>query len=250
MEEQSPYIQALIKLHHGLTRLAPGDDDFSKRILKQLPPLPAHPRIADIGCGTGAGALMLAAKYRVRIKAVDFSAEFLLDLQKRAQQQGLENLIEIIQADMGKLNWPPASLDLLWSEGAAYNIGFACALRRWRPWLAVNAIAVLSEMSYFTTQPPEVVSQYMKSAYPGIRSESQNSDLIKASGFKLLGVFRLPSQAWWDNYYRPLSENIRKFKESNDSVMQDVIKESQEEMQFFKEHHQDYGYSFYILQAV
>ena len=250
MEEQSPYIKALIKLHSGLKRLGPGDTDFSEQILKQLPALPANPRIADIGCGTGVGALLLAEKYQAPIKAVDFSAEFLLDLQKRAQQQGVENFIEIIQADMGKLNWPPASLDLLWSEGAAYNIGFAHALRRWRPWLAVNGLAVLSEMNYFATQPPEVVSQYMKSAYPGIRSESQNSKLIKASGFKLLGVFRLPSQAWWDNYYRPLSENIRKFQESNDSVMQDVIKESQEEMQFFKEHHQNYGYSFYLMQAV
>lgn len=250
MEEQSPYLKALIKLHRGLKRLGPGDTDFSKQILKQLPALPANPRVADIGCGTGAGTLLLAEKYHVRVKAVDFSADFLKELQKRAKQQGLENLIEIIHADMGQLNWPPASLDLLWSEGAAYNIGFACALRRWRPWLAVNGLAVLSEMNYFTTQPPKVVSQYMKSAYPGIRNESQNRDLIKASGFKLLGVFRLPSQAWWNNYYRPLSENIRKCKKSNDSVMQAVINESQEEMQFFEKHHQDYGYSFYLMQAV
>lgn len=250
MEEHSPYIKALIKLHSGLKRLGPGDCEFSKQILKQLPALPAKPRIADLGCGTGAGALLLAENYRVRVKAVDFSAEFLTELQERAKQQGLENLIEIIQSDMGKLNWPPASLDLLWSEGAAYHIGFACALREWRPWLAVNGIAVLSEMNYFTTQPPEIVSQYMKSAYPAISNKSQNSDLIKTAGFKLLGIFRLPSQAWWDNYYQPLSENMRKRQDSRDSVMQAVINETQEEMQLFKKHHQDYGYSFYILQAV
>ena len=199
MEEQSQYIKALIKLHSGLKRLGPGAPDFSEQILKQIPELPNNPRIADIGCGTGAGALILARRYHSRVKAVDFSATFLKELEIRAKQQGLEHLIEIIQSDMGSLNWQPENIDLQWSEGAAYNITFAGALNSWRPLMAVNGIAVISEMNYFSDKAPEMVTEYMKHAYPGIRSESGNIDLINASGFAVLGAFRLPSKAWWDN---------------------------------------------------
>ena len=61
MEAQQKYIAALIRLHSGLERQGPGDIDFSEFIITQLPKLPPNPRIADIGCGAGAGALFLAA---------------------------------------------------------------------------------------------------------------------------------------------------------------------------------------------
>ena len=55
MEEREKYIEALIRLHSGLERQGPGDSDFSDFIIKQIPELPPNPRIADIGCGAGAG---------------------------------------------------------------------------------------------------------------------------------------------------------------------------------------------------
>ena len=151
---------------------------------------------------------------------------------------------------MGSLNWEPETTDLLWSEGAAYNITFEGALNAWRPLMAVNGIAVISEMNYFSNDAPEIVEQYMKNAYPGIKTESKNVDLINSSGFEVLAMHRLPSKAWWDNYYDPLRENIMALKESSDKVMQAVINETEEEMKFFQEHHEYYGYTFYIMRAV
>ena len=89
MEEQEKYIEALIKLHSGLERQGPGDSDFSDYIIKQLPELPPNPRIADIGCGAGAGALILAKKYHSKVKAVDFSKEFLDQMMHQARQYDL-----------------------------------------------------------------------------------------------------------------------------------------------------------------
>jgi len=37
---------------------------------------------------------------------------------------------------------------------------------------------------------------------------------------------------------------------SEDSIMQSVIKETEEEMKLFEEHEKHYGYSFYIMKAV
>lgn len=250
MEGQEKYIEALIALHSGLERQGPGDPAFSEFIIEQLPELPPNPAIADIGCGAGAGALILARKYRSRVKAVDFSKVFLDQMMQRARLEGLEGLIEPIECDMGKLDWQPGSIDLLWSEGAAYNISFEGALITWRPLMAANAIAVISEMNYFSNDAPEVVVHYMKSAYPGIKTESANSDLINSSGFKLLALHRLPTNAWWENYYDPLREKITALKDTDDHVMQAVIDEAEEEMKFFKVHHDDFGYTYYLMCAV
>ena len=36
----------------------------------------------------------------------------------------------------------------------------------------------------------------------------------------------------------------------SDDKMQIVIEETEAEMNFFKEHHQEYGYTFFIMQAI
>lgn len=247
--DETQYINALIELHSGVDRQGPGDSCFSEFILEQLPDLPPKPRIADIGCGAGAGVLILAKKYQTKVKAVDFAKKFLDQLVANANQEGLAHLIEPIESDMGNLDWPKGSIDLLWSEGAAYNITFEGALKAWRPLLAANGIAAISEMSYFSDPPPEVVKQYMKNAYPDIKTETENIELINANGYELLATHRLPTQAWWENYYDPLRENIQLHKNSNDPVMRAVIEETEEEMNFFKEHSDDYGYTFYLIRA-
>ena len=43
---------------------------------------------------------------------------------------------------------------------------------------------------------------------------------------------------------------MNSFKRSEDSIMQSVIEETEEEMRLFEEHERHYGYSFYILKAV
>ncbi len=250
MEPQDEYIGALIELHRGLERQGPGDTDFSKYIISQIPELPAMPRIADIGCGAGVGALFLADKFKSKVLAVDFSRDFLDELEERAKQRGLEHLVETIECDMGKLDWEPGTIDLLWSEGAAYSITFKGALTAWRPFMAANGIAVVSEMNYFTGEVPEPVQDCMQMLYPDIKTEQENADIIVSSGFDVLGVHRLPSRAWWDNYYGPLRKNIASMKNSNDSVMQDVIRDTEEEMNCFEKYDDVYGYSFYIMKAV
>lgn len=250
MEERDPYISALIELHRGLERQGPGDIDYSNFIISQIPQLPENPRIADIGCGSGAGALFLADKFNTKVRAVDFSREFLDELEDRSKQRGFDHLVETVECDMGDLNWEPGTIDLLWSEGAAYNLTFKGALKAWRPFMAKGGIAVVSEMNYFTDKVPEAVQHFMQKVYPAANTESQNADIISSSGFMVLAIHRLPSKAWWDNYYGPLQKNIASLRQSADSVMQGVISETEEEMKFFKENDAYYGYSFYIMKAV
>jgi serine/threonine-protein kinase HipA len=250
MAAHNAHISALIELHRGLERQGPGDPSFSRHILSLLPELPQNPRIVDLGCGAGAGALILANWFKAQVTAVDFSRPFLDDLERYAQAQGLAHLIKTVEADMGKLDWPPASVDLLWSEGAAYNLTFEGALNTWRPLMTPAGRAVISEISWFTDEIPAPVMTFWQEAYPQIASETENSKIAQAAGFKVLGVHRLPAQAWWTYYYDPLKKRIETLRPSADLVMQDVIAETEFEIAFFEKYSDIYGYAFYVLQAV
>jgi serine/threonine-protein kinase HipA len=55
------------------------------------------------------------------------------------------------------------NIDLLWSEGAAYNIGFPNALETWRPAIAPHGFLVVSEMSRLKQNAPEPVRAFFLS---------------------------------------------------------------------------------------
>ncbi|WP_416673537.1 SAM-dependent methyltransferase [Egbenema bharatensis] len=249
MDTDTPteYIAALIDLHRGLDRKGPGDSNFSRNILSNLSTLPPKPRIADLGCGSGTGALLLAQHYQSTVMAVDSSLVFIDELKARAKQLGLEHLVMPIHGDMAKLNWSVGSVDLLWSEGAAYNLEFEQALKIWQPLLANRGIAVISEMNWFTDNPPEPAIAYWQNAYPTMGTEAENIDRANRSGFSVLSTHRLPSQAWWDNYYEPLRQRMQQIEIT--PITQSVIRETEEEMRLFEKFSDFYGYTFYVLQA-
>ncbi len=247
MNNQTEYIAALINLHRGLDRQGPGDADFSRSILCNLFSLPLKPRIADLGCGSGAGALLLAKHYQCNVMAVDSSSIFLEELTARAKQAGLEHLITPIHGDMAKLKWSVASVDLLWSEGAAYNLGFEQALKLWRPLLANNGIAVVSEMSWFTNDVPEPAIAYWHNVYPMMSTEAENIARAGRSGFTVLSTHRLPTRAWWVNYYEPLHNRMKQIEIT--PVTQSVIRDTEDEIALFEKFSDFYGYTFYVLRA-
>ena len=87
--------------------------------------------IVDAGCGTGRQTLALAKELGTTIHAVDSYEPFLSDLARRAAEAGVEHLVQTHCMDMKDIPDIFPHIDLLWSEGAAYNIGFANALTLW-----------------------------------------------------------------------------------------------------------------------
>lgn len=253
VEQQDDHavVAALVRLHRGLARQGPGDFGFSASILASLPALPPRPRIADLGCGSGAATLHLAAHFVVPVVAVDLCIEFLEDLQARAFDGGLAELVRPVEDDIGALDdWPDACLDLLWSEGAAYNLGFEQALTRWRRLLDEGAIAVVSEFTLFSEEIPAEVLEWWREAYPGVANEEENLARARRAGYSVLATQRLPAEAWWRNYYGPLQDRIAMLEEEGiDEVMAAVIDDTEREMALFREHSAHFGYTFYVLQA-
>lgn len=246
-DTRAKYGAAWTDLHRGLDRKGPGDSDFLRHILSNLPTLPLQPRIADLGCGSGASALLLAQHYQGTVRAVDSSLVFIDELKARTKQLGLEHLIIPIHGDMTQLDWPVGSIDLLWSEGAAYTLGFEQTLKTWRPLLANDGIAVISEINWFRHVISGVAAAYWLGAYPTMVPEEENIYRANQAGFSVLSTHRLPSQTWWTNYYEPLHERMQQIEIT--PITRSVIHKIKTEMGFFRSYSEIYGYTFYILQA-
>ncbi len=239
--------EMLVALYTGLDRLGPGDDAFAAEVLDALPPGPEHPRIADLGCGTGAGALLLAGRFGSRVIAVDDQQAFLDELSRRAGDAGLQAWIEPRRADMAAPGITPGSLDLIWSEGAAYAMGFATALGAWRPLLRPGGLAAVSELSWWGADIPAEAQSYWAAAYPDMMDEEANAARARDAGFEVLGVRRLPPEAWRRSYSAPLAARLDAY--SADTALAPVIAESREEIDMQARHGDAFGYSFYLLRT-
>jgi len=242
--------KAMTLLFSDIERKGPGDDAFTKSILGRLPKIPDNARIVDLGCGTGAGSVLLAQHYRLPVLCVDTSQEFLATLEGHAERLGLTSLITPLQADMGKLNSHEHQFDLLWSEGAAYNLTFDVAMEKWRPLMADGGVAVVSEMSWFGAERPQKVLDYWGEAYPQMASETANIQSAERHRFEVLFTERLPAPSWWKYYYDPLLAKADALSEGASEKLQEAIDETRLETDVFRGGSNHFGYTFYGLKAV
>jgi SAM-dependent methyltransferase len=242
--------EALVLLHEGTPRQGPGDDRFSLDLLRRLPPLPGDAAIADLGCGTGAAAILLARHLDRPVLCVDTSESALRTLRSRAAAQGVAHLVTTLCADMGTLDPAEHRVDLVWSEGAAYVLTFEGAMRAWRPLLRVGGLAVVSELSWFGTDPPDELREHWAAEYPSMASEEVDVARAERHGFEALFTERLPADAWWANYYDPLRANLEAHARSDSPAVRQAIDTSRREMELFRAFSDHYGYTFYALRAV
>lgn len=250
MTDSDPAIEALIAIHRGLPRQGPGSATLTAHLLDQLAPrLPARPRVADLGCGSGAAARQIAHRLDAEVVAVDFAADF-IDQLKAAPPPPAGRIIPRV-ADMLAPGLKPASLDLIWSEGAAYAVGVPAALAAWRPLLRPGGVLVLSECVWFTASPPPEPARYWAEAYPEMTTASGLIARAEAAGFGLLAAHRLPSEAWWESYYRPLAANLDRLQAeaADDPHLGRAIAETRREMALFEAHHEAYGYLIVVLKT-
>jgi SAM-dependent methyltransferase len=239
--------EALFRLFETLPRQGPGSDGCTREALRRLPALPAAPRVLDLGCGAGASTLVLAATLRTRVVAVDMHQPFLDQLRAAAQARGLAPLIEPRCADMRAPGVPPGSVDLLWSEGALYLLGFEQGLRLWRPLLAPGGCLAASECSWLRADPPAEAAAFFRAGYPGMAGIPENLERARAAGFDAIDHFTLPPAAWWDEFYTPLEQRMAQLAPDADPALAAMIEETRREIGLYRLHCDSYGYVFYLL---
>jgi serine/threonine-protein kinase HipA len=243
-------LDALLRLHEGLPRQAPGSDAATRAALARVRPrLPAAPRVADLGCGPGRSALVLAAALGVPVVAVDRHRPFLDQLAAAAGARGLRALVEPREADLETVAFDPESLDLIWAEGVAYVFGFADSLRRWRPWLAPGGVVALTECSWLTEAPAPAAARFWAEAYPAMATVAGNLARAREAGLAPIDTSVLPPEAWWDEYYGPLQVRLDAFRPGADADLAAAIAAAEAEIECYRRHGDHYGYVFYLLAA-
>jgi ubiquinone/menaquinone biosynthesis C-methylase UbiE len=141
-------VEVFYELFRGLSHQGPGSEDCTLRALDAVGELAGSPRILDVGCGTGSQTLVLARRCGGNVVAVDIDPVSLDDVKRRAQSAGLGEQIETLACSMTELDFPDESFDLIWSEGAIYNLGFEAGLTLWRPLLPPGGHLAVSEASW------------------------------------------------------------------------------------------------------
>ncbi|NEQ45944.1 MAG: class I SAM-dependent methyltransferase [Leptolyngbya sp. SIOISBB] len=244
--------QVFWELHSDLSREGPGDDASTARAFSLLTDLPPQPRILDVGCGPGMQTLQLARLAASgHVTAVDLHQPFLEQLKQSLQETGLGDRVTPLQADMAAMPFATASFDVIWSEGAAYSMGFGKALTQWRSLLTPQGYLVASEITWLRSDPPEPLKQFWQTEYPLMQSLEANLTLFRKMGYIPVAHLLLPAKSWWTFYYTPLAKRIQdllpKYTHSPDALQ--LLESHQQEIELFRRYSADYGYVFYIGQV-
>jgi len=249
MDEQTLF-SLLVDLHRDATRQGPGSDAETLRAL-ELTRLDetAALKVADIGCGTGASTLVLASKLpNASITAVDLFPEFLEILRERARIAGCAEQIGTLGESMESLPFAAESLDLIWSEGAIYNMGFSKGIDAWRPFLRSGGVLAVSEITWLRPDPPEEVREHWNSDYPEIATAPEKMTILETAGYDLLGYLVLPSTSWIDNYYDPTEQRIPGFLERHPGGAEaaQVVEMERQEADLYRRYQDWFSYGFYV----
>jgi len=234
-------------LHRDLPREGPGDPESTARALFAVPEVPHRPRILDLGCGPGAQTLALARLLPdARITAVDLHQPYLDQLQRRAAEEGLDSAITTVRGD---LRDPPVDEpeDLVWSEGAAYFLGFEQALLQWPALLARGGAVALTELVQLADPLPPDVEALWRGGYADLQTLATRRAQVAKAGLVLHDSFVLDPEVAWRAYYDPLKARIESLRPGADAALTEVLDLEQAEMDTFWAHPDAVGYAYFVV---
>ncbi|UJR86225.1 class I SAM-dependent methyltransferase [Sandaracinus amylolyticus] len=235
-------MDALFRLYDRLALLAPGDDETSRAALRRVMPLPPRARVLDIGCGTGRSARMIAAEQPdAEVIAIDVHPPFLEEAARGAPPS-----LRTRNESMDALSDPDESVDLIWSEGAAYVMGFEAALRSWRRVMRPGAHAVVSELCWLRA-PSETARAFWAEAYPDMTNVEGTTRRAQSAGLEVIETLVLPERAW-DAYYAPLEARCDAL--ASDPTMHAAIESARREIALWRATRGEYGYVMLVMRRV
>ena len=232
----------------SISRQGPGSDESTQHALSMVGDLGDNSVIADLGCGCGSQTLQLALHTQAKVKALDFFPLFTDKLMERCRKAGVADRVEGIVGDMCSLPFDKKSLDVIWSEGAIYNIGFKHGITEWRDYLRPGGYLAVSEASWLTDTRPEEIEQFWNEAYPEIDTIANKVRQLNDAGYQHINTFVLPKECWNVNFYLPQREAQRIFLERypDNKTAAELVANQRREAELYSRYSDYYGYVFYV----
>jgi SAM-dependent methyltransferase len=199
---------------------------YTVRAFGMLPPVDS-PRILDIGCGSGVATLELARMSGGTVVGIDIDEEALAVFRERVGDAGLQDRVSAENRSLFDIDYRE-DFDIVWAEGSLFIIGFARGLREWRRLIRPGGFLVVHE--------------------PQADMDVKFRE-IEEKGFVLLGHFKVSTQDWMDEYYRPLLDQIDAIPaEDIDGKTRQEIDSIKNEVRGLEENPEQYSSAFFILQ--
>lgn len=241
-------MEYFLEIFGRLPRAGPGSHESTRRAYELMSGLPVCPRILDIGCGPGVQTVDLLTLSGGVVVALDFLPLMIDRTKSKAVQAGVGDRLVALEQDMRQMDFPPASFDVIWSEGALYNLGFEDGLRTVRKFVRPGGHVAVSEPVWLQPTPPAPVLEFWKQ-YPQIDTIGNKLALIDRLGYTQAGHFVLPERDWTVDYYDPmetlLARKSRQWRGIQEGLA--VVEEARQEIELYRKHSSYYGYAFFVM---
>jgi len=249
MNESSPrFWEIFFEVYESLPRQGPGNQDCAAKALHLCAGLPYSPVILDLGCGVGGQTLQLAELTPGSITAMDSHAPSIKRLQAAITKRELSQRVIAMVGDMASPNLAPGSFDLIWSEGALYNVGLRNALGICHGLLRSGGYLAFTDVVWRKENPPPAVIASFELDYPNMGWLNDDVAAIKESGFELADHFTLPDEAWWDDFYTPMETRIEELRcrYVNDVEALVILDQISQEPEMHRCYSDFYSYEFFV----
>lgn len=231
-----------------MERQGPGSPEMTLRALGFIDNLTSESRIADLGCGTGSQTMTLAQNAPGMITGIDLFPIFIDLFNANARKFNVGDRMKGITGSMDNLPFRDEELDLIWSEGAIYNIGFEKGLNYWRKFLKPGGFVAVTEASWFTDERPEEISSFWFDAYGEIDTIPNKVAVLQKSGYIPVACFILPENCWTDHFYllQVRAQELFLKKHRGNRAAEELVENERREAVLYSKYRQYYGYVFYI----
>lgn len=232
----------------SIERQGPGSPEVTIKALSFIDHLTPASRIADIGCGSGGQTMVMARHSPGHITGIDLFPAFIELFNSNARKLNLQERVTGRVGSMEKLAFEAEELDLIWSEGAIYNIGFERGLNEWRGFLKPGGFIAVSEASWFTEERPAEIDQFWKNAYPEINTIPVKVAQMQKAGYIPVATFVLPENCWTEHFYEPQIPAQESFlkKHAGNKTAEELVANERHEAELYHKYKEFYGYVFYI----
>ena len=228
-------------------RQGPGSISETLKALSFIDGLTEKSKIADIGCGTGGQTMILGENTPCEIIGVDSWQDFIDIFNRNSKGRNLHNRVKGIVGNMENLPFQDEEFDLIWSEGAIYNIGFERGLKEWRKFLKKGGYIAVTENTWFSDERPSEIQDFWQQAYPEIDTIPNKIVQMNNAGYLPFATYILPETIWTE-YYSQQAKRCEAYlnKYKDNTTVDEFIASQRYEAELYSKYKAYYGYVFYI----